>query len=295
MTIGVLQREDNVLVFSSAVVELGARMVGPKSYLAEFALVLATMIVAVLGFWAIYAGPEADPQPRHHLHLITTFAWMALLFVQLVLLSRGKSIHHRRIGQAVVLAAPPLLGSVALLTVGSAYRGWTSGEGDFLIVQNILGTFWLGAFVALAFVFRKRRALHGAFLLSTLLLFLGPALFFALLAFAPPFQIEGPETFYRFGTAAMTGQAIILVIAVVFFFRDRRNNWPYLLAAISFQVGEGLKLWLSRNDLIDPLTRFTGSLGQGWAFATGFGVLLILLLASVRPELPVRASARQQA
>ena len=217
---------------------------------------------------------------------------MALLLGQLILLRRGRPKDHRRIGLAVVVAAPPLLGSVALLTVGSAYRGWTSGEGDFLIVHNILGTFWLGAFLVLAFVFRARRRLHGAFLMSTLLLFLGPALFFALLSFAPPFRIEGPDTFYRFGTAAMTGQAIILLIAVAFFYRDRRNNWPYLVAAISFQIGEALKLLLGKQDLIDPLTRFTASLSQAWAFATGFGLLVAFLFVILRPIPSIRASAR---
>lgn len=257
---------------------------GLTPYLAEIALVGTTMIVAILGFWTIYVGPEADPQPRHHLHFATTFAWMALIMTQLILLVRGRPAGHRRVGLAVLAAAPPLLAAVAMLTVGSAYRGWTSGEGDFLIVQNILGTVWLAAFLMLAFVFRQKRKLHGAFLMATLLLFLGPALFFALLAFAPPFRIEGPETFYRFGTAAMTGQGIILVIAVLFFLRDRRNNWPYLVAAASFMVGEALKALLQREGLIDPLTRFTGSLSEVWAFGLSFFALLAVLAGAVLPQ-----------
>jgi hypothetical protein len=257
---------------------------GSNPYRAEIGLVMATMLVATLGFWTIYVGPDADPQPRHHLHFVTTFSWMALLMTQLILLVRGRPSDHRRIGLTVLAAAAPLLASVALLTVGSAYRGWSSGEGDFLIVQNILGTIWLGAFLVLAFVLRRRRKLHGAFLMATLLLFMGPALFFALLAFAPPFRIEGPDTFYRFGTAAMTGQAIITVTAVLFFLRDRRNNWPYLLAAASFVVGEVLKILLQREGLIDPLTRFTGSLSQAWAFGLCFVGLLAVLAAILVPQ-----------
>lgn len=255
-----------------------------EAYRAEKALVLFTMVVGVLGFWSIYVGERADPQPHHHLHLLTTFGWMGLLLIQLSLLSRRQPRVHRRIGLAVLFAAPLLLASVALLTVHSAHRGLVSGEGDFLIVQNVLGTFWLAAMLVLAFVFAKRRKLHGAFLMSTLILFLGPALFFALLAFAPPFRIEGPETFYRFGLAAMTGQAVILLIALGFFFRDRRNNWPYLLAAASFLVAEGLKQWLTGAELIDPLTRFTGELSRGWAFAIGFLLLLAILAMRLRPN-----------
>lgn len=266
-----------------------------KPYRAQIVLVLAAMLVAVLGFWQIYVGPGADPQPRHHLHVVTTFAWMGLLLAQLLLLVKGRPVVHRRIGLAVLLAAPPLLGSVTLLTVGSAHRGLVSGEGDFLIVQNILGTILLATFLVLAFVFRKRRKLHGAFLMSTLLLFLGPALFFALLAFAPPFRIEGPETFYRFGTAAMTGQAIVTAIAVAFYLLDRRNNWPFLLAAAAFLVGEGLKAWLATQQLIDPLTRFTGSLSQAWAFAVGFVLLGGMLAAMLLPQTRAKTDITRRA
>ncbi|UUR09512.1 hypothetical protein [Sphingomonas glaciei] len=225
--------------------------------------------------FTIYAGEGANPQRHHHLHLATTFGWMGLLLAQLLLLSRGRTTVHRRIGLVVLIAAP-LLASVALLTVHSAHRGIQSGEGDILIVQNVLGTFCLAAMLALAFIFAKRRKLHGAFLMSTLLLFPGPALFFALLAFAPPVRIEGPETFYRFGFAAITGQGLIPVIPAYFFVRDRRNNWPYLLAAGGFLAAEALKVWLTQARLIDPLTRLTGELSQGWAFAIGLMLLLAI-------------------
>ena len=259
------------------------------SYRAEMALVFFTMGVGLLGFRSIFVGERADPQPHHVLHIVTTFGWMGLLLTQLILLARKRRSDHRRIGLAVLFAAPLLLASVAFLTVHSAHRGLTSGEGDFLIVQNVVGTLWLAVTLVLAFVFAKRRKLHGAFLMSTLILFLGPALFFALLAFAPPFRIEGPDTFYRFGLVAMTGQGIILLIAIAYFLRDRRNNWPYLLAAASFLIAEGLKAWLTGADLIDPLTRLTGELGRGWAFAVGFALLLAILAARLRPNFMPKA------
>lgn len=261
------------------------------SYRAEMVLVLFVMAVGLLGFWTIYVGEAADPRPHHHLHLVTTFGWMALLLTQLVFLSRGQPSAHRRLGLAVLMAAPLLLASVAFLTVHSAHRGIVSGEGDFLIVQNVLGTLWLAAMLALAFIFVKRRKLHGAFLMSTLLLFLGPAIFFALLAFAPPFRIEGPETFHRFGLAAMTGQLVILAIALTFFLMDRRNNWPYLLAASSFLAAEALKLWLTRSGLIDPLTRFIGEMSQGWTFTVGFVLLLAILAVRLRPAFTAPTTA----
>jgi hypothetical protein len=267
-----------------------------KPYAAELLLLLFTMVVGLLGFWGIYVGPKADPQPHHHLHVITTFGWMGLLLAQISLLARGERASHRRVGLAVLLAGPLLVASAALLTVHSARSALISGEEDILIVQNVLGTLWLALILFMAFALKKRRKLHGALLSSTLVMFLGPALFFSLIAFAPPFRIEGPETFYRFQTAAMTGLAIIMLIVLLLFAKDRRNNWPYLFAAASYLLGEGGKAMLGRLDLIDPLTRTVAIPSEAAAFIIAIAIMLALLLRTVLPtsskkRLRVEASA----
>jgi hypothetical protein len=255
-----------------------------KPYVAELLLVGATAVVGLLGFWNIYFGAEADPQPHHHLHVVTTYLWMALLLAQLILLARGRRAKHRRLGLAVLAAAPLLVASAAMLTVHSAQRALISGQPDILIVQNVLGTIWLGLVLVLAFALKRRRKVHGALLSSTLILFLGPALFFALIAFAPPFRIEGPETFYRFGTAATTGQVIILVAALLLFLRDWRNNWAYLFAASSFFLAVAIKAWLTRSDLVDPLTRIIAGPSEYVAFAVTFAIVAALLAVAVLPS-----------
>lgn len=257
-----------------------------KPYAAELLLILFTMVVGVLGFWGIYAGPTADPQPHHHLHVATTFGWMGLLLAQISLLARGKRASHRRLGLAVLIAGPLLVASVALLAVHSARRALASGEEDVFIVGNVLGTLWLALILFMAFALKKRRKVHGALLSSTLILFLGPGLFFALIAFAPPFRIEGPETFYRFQTAGMTGLAIILLIVALLFAKDRRNNWPYLLAASAYLPGEVSKAMLVRLDLIDPLTRAVGTPSEAAAFIIALAIMLALLVRNVLPETP---------
>lgn len=254
-----------------------------KPYAAEFLLLGTTMVVGLLGFWNIYFGQDANPQPHHYLHLATTYIWMGLLLAQLLLLTRGKPAQHRRWGLAVLAAGPLLVASVALLTVHSASSALASGEADFLIVHNVLGTSWLAVTILLAFVLKKRRKVHGALLSSTLILFLGPALFFVLLAYAPPFRIEGPETFHRFQAAAMTGQAIILAIVLLLLIKDRRHNWPYLFAAASFWLAEAMKAWLTRLDLIDPLTRLVGAPNQAIVFLVTFAIVAALLATTVLP------------
>jgi hypothetical protein len=107
---------------------------------------------------------------------------MGLLLVQLRLIDKGSPRTHRKLGLAVLATAPLLVATTAMLSVHSAHRGLVSGEGDLLIVQNVMGTIWLALLIILAFVLRRRRKLHAALLLSTLLLFMGIALFFALIA-----------------------------------------------------------------------------------------------------------------
>ncbi|HEY0648150.1 hypothetical protein [Phenylobacterium sp.] len=249
-------------------------------------LVLFTTVVGVLGFWDIYAGPRADPQPHHYLHVGTIFGWMGLLLAQISLLVRGEWASHRRLGLAVLFAGPLLAASAALLTVHSARSALASGEEDFLIVQNVLGTLWLALILFMAFALKKRRKLHGALLSSTLILFLGPALFFTLIAFAPPFRIEGPETFYRFETAVRTGLGIILLIVLLLFAKDRRNNWPYLFAAASYLLGEVSKAMLVRLDLIDSLTRAVATPSELAAFIIALAIMLALLVCTVLPATP---------
>jgi hypothetical protein len=261
-------------------------------YFVEYLLIAAVALVSFLGFWDIYFGAGVGPQPHHHLHVATAFTWMGLVLLQLVLIAKGSYRTHRKVGLAVLVAGPLLVASTAMLSVHSAHRGLVSGEGDFLIVQNVMGTFWLGMLLLLAFLTKKRRALHGAFLLSTLLVFMGIALFFALVGFAPQFRIEGPETFHRFQSAAMTAQAICLVVGFLLFVRDVGNGWPYLLAASSFVVNEAIRASLTRLDLIDPLTRFVGSMSRPLTFIGSFTLLLLLLIATVRPTAPVRFGSR---
>ena len=56
-------------------------MKGAKQYLFEHVLIAATMLLTVLGFWKIYFGENAAPNPYHHLHIVTDFIWLFLLLV----------------------------------------------------------------------------------------------------------------------------------------------------------------------------------------------------------------------
>jgi len=255
-----------------------------KKYIFEYLLLLIVILLSIAGFWNIYFGVGANPTPYQNLHVITIFIWLFLLLYQLSLIGKKQYLIHRKIGLSILFFAPLLVATTALLSVHSAHKGVVSGQGDILIVQNVMGTLELGFIILLAFILKKRRKLHGAFLLSTALLFMGIALFFTLISFVPQFKIEGPETFYRFATAAATARYICLFIGVLFFLKDRRNGWAILLVSSFFTLNDYINTLLIKNNFIQPLTEFVGSLNPLITFLGSFIVLSILLTFTVIPN-----------
>lgn len=252
-------------------------------YRLEFGLIAAVMLISVLGFWNLYFGADADAQPHHHLHIATAFMWMGLLLYQLSLIAgRSREMHHK-VGLAVLFAGPLLVATTAMLAVHSAHKGVVSGDGDMLIVQNVMTPLELGLFIFLAFLLKKRRKLHASLLLSTTILFMGIALFFAMISFVPQFRIEGPETFYRFVLVGITAQAICVAVGLLFFIRDRRNGWPFLAAGLCFPLNDAIQSLLTRFGLIDPVTQLVGSMSQPLTFTAAFALMLSLLAATALP------------
>jgi hypothetical protein len=253
------------------------KMNNSKKYVFEYLLVFIVILLTVTGFWSVYFGDDAKPTPYQNLHVITNFIWLFLLLYQLSLIGKKQYLIHRKIGLSILFLGPFLFATVALLSVYSAHKAVVSGKGDILIVQNVMVTLELGFIILMAFILKKRRKLHGAFLLSTAVLFMGIALFFTLISFVPQFKIEGPETFYRFETAAATARYICLFIGLLFFLKDRKNGWPILLVSSFFTINNFINTLLIKRNLIQPLTEFVGSLNQLITFLGSFIILLILL------------------
>ena len=239
-------------------------------YRLELGLIAAVMLISALGFWNIFFGTDADPQPHHFLHFATVFIWMGLLLAQLSLIATRSYRMHRKVGLAVLVAGPLLVATTASLAVHSAHKGLISGDGDFMIVQNVMGTLELGLLIFLAFLLKNRRKLHGSLLLSTTILFMGIALFFTLFRLAPEMA----------GTA---GQVICVAVGFLFFIRDPRNGWPFLAAGFCFPFNDAIHSLLTSFGLIDPLTEIVGSMSKPLTFVAGFALLFSLLAATALP------------
>lgn len=251
-----------------------------KQYAFEYILVFLTILVSITGFWNIYFGEDAAPTAYQNLHVVTISIWLGLLLFQLNVVRKEQFERHRKTGIVILLMGPLLFATVSLLAVHSAHKGVVSGKGDFLIVQNVMGAFELGLVILLAFILKKKRKVHGAFLLSTALLFIAIALFFTFISFVPQYKIEGPETFYRFEKAAVTASYIGMFIGFVFFIKDRRNGWPLLVVSTFYTLNGFVNMLLIKNKYIQPLTEFVGSLNKVYTFIGSFIVLLVLLIST---------------
>ena len=133
------------------------KMRNHKRYLLEYSLLVVVVLLCVPGFWNIYFGADARPTFYQNLHVATSLSWLFLLLYQLILIGKKQNANHRRLGLAILFFGPLLFATTALLSVHSAHKGIVSGEGDFLLVQNVMGTLELGLIILLAFIFRRKR------------------------------------------------------------------------------------------------------------------------------------------
>lgn len=250
-----------------------------KTKIPEFVFLVAVILLTIAGFWDIYFGVNAKPNAYHHLHAITNLIWLILLLSQLTLISKRSFGIHHKLGLSIFFMGPLLVATVALLSVHSASRAVATGQEDILIVGNVMVSLELGFIILMAFIIqRKSFKLHGAFLMSSALLFMGIALFFTLITFVPQYKIEGPETFYRFETAATASRYCCAAVGLFFFLKNMRNGWPWLLVSFIFFMNELINSLVVKADYTRPLTSFVGSFDETIVFTVTFVGLLILLI-----------------
>jgi hypothetical protein len=237
------------------------------------------MVIAVslVGFSSLVLGEQPALTGYHYLHIITSLAWLVLLLGQLLLVRQHRFRRHRTVGKSIFIAGPLLIASLALLSVHSASKEAVAGLADELLVQNVVTTMEVALLVFLAFILRRNRDLHGSFIMSTSLPFMGIALFFTFISYVPRFKIDGPETFSRFSEAAQTISLILIVVGLLFVVRNWRTGWPWLLASLFFTLNGLLQVFLDSTDRTKSLTALVASIGRAPAFGLtllSFGALL---------------------
>jgi hypothetical protein len=259
-----------------------------KPYSLEIIFLILVILMSLGGFSSLYLGGHGDLTPYHHLHVATSLAWLTLLLSQLLLIRQERFDRHRIIGKSIFFAGPVLLATLTLLTVHSAAKDAAVGRADFMVVQNVMVTLEVALLVFLAFALRRNRRIHGALLLSTALLFMGIALFFILISYAPGYRAEGSNALPRFARAAQTITWVGGGIALLFFLKNWRVGWPWLLAGSFFFLNGLLQMLVAQAGGTMPLTVFVASIGRVTAFWLG------LLLFAVILWLAWRAASRER-
>jgi len=250
----------------------------------EIAFLLMVIALSLVGFSSLSLDEQAELSAYHYLHIITSLAWLLLLLSQLVLIRQHRFHLHRVVGTSIFFAGPVLVATLTLLSVHSAAKDAVAGRADVLVVQNVMVTVEVALLVFLAFIRRQNRNVHGSLLMSTALLFMGIALFFTLISFVPGYRIEGPETFSRFADAAQASSLIGSLVGLLFFLKNRRTGWPWILVSSLFFLNGFLQMVVDRTDRTTSLTLLVASIGEAPAFGLGLLIFGALLWVAWRVE-----------
>lgn len=215
--------------------------------------VLALFPLTILAFWPSYFGKLGDAPVSHHLHGLTGSAWMLLLAAQSWTIHHGRRGLHRIAGLSAFVLAPLLIAGFALATHAGAVKAVAEHRfyvmfGQSLLTADLWLVFATTALMFLAFRHRRQVRLHSALMLGTLIGLLPPMLSRLFAGFLPGMTVRGPDTLYRFEYCLVTSMAVTTALALVLYLRNRRDGWPWLLAAAITGATYGLYLTLGRTD-----------------------------------------------
>jgi len=262
------------------------------NYTTEIFFLGFVIALSLVGFSSLFVGSLEELTAFHYAHIATSLAWLVLLLSQLVLIQQGSFRRHRAVGRAIFFAGPVLVATLTLLTVHSAAKDAVAGRADFMIIQNVMVTFEVALLIVLAFALRRNRYVHGALLLGTAVLFMGIALFFTLISYVPGFA-AGPGTRPRFAEAAQAISYAGGLTGLLFFLKNRKVGWPWLLAGSFFLLNGLLQVAVARMNGTKALTLQVASLGRWPAFALGLLTFAALLGWAWRHAQSTPRSSRQ--
>ena len=150
-------------------------------YVAITGVMLATVIA---GFWPYFAAGGRSDTPRPwliHVHAAAYSGWMVLFLTQVLLVWRGRSDLHRRLGRVGMAygVGVLLLGLVATIVAPLAHVAageWTIDQAASFLILPIGDMLLFSGFFAAGFAWRRRPELHKrCMLLATVALMFAPA------------------------------------------------------------------------------------------------------------------------
>jgi hypothetical protein len=176
-----------------------------------------------------------------HFHGMMMMGWTLMLLLQPILILKGKIKWHHRVGRLSYILAPLVLLSLWLITQERFYdilerEGYTAAIAHLSL--NFPNIVFFALLYSLAIYYRKRSALHIAFMCGTGILLIGPALARILIIYFG-FTFDNSVT-----TSKLVMVAIPALIAIAYSIRKKRIS-PFTLVMAVMIVNT--LLWTLRN------------------------------------------------
>jgi hypothetical protein len=151
---------------------------------AYFAVALLVAGIVAWGFWETYytqAFARTDLPAIVHVHAAVFSLWVLLLVAQAAVVVAGNVRLHRQIGTAGMIYGALVFAVGLLVSVGAPALRVRSGfypleVGGVIALYNLTDMLLFGAFLALAFVYRKRSELHKRWIIAATAALCGAAL-----------------------------------------------------------------------------------------------------------------------
>ncbi|MBX9707138.1 MAG: hypothetical protein K2X61_04300 [Caulobacteraceae bacterium] len=190
---------------------------------AVWALALLAPLI-LLAFWPGYFGTLNTAPFAFHAHGVTAVVWLGLVAFQSASAHWRSRAMHRAAGR-VLFVAVPLFVVGGVLVMHSMATKFALGEYPFYSVlgarlgmHDVVSTTPMVGLVALALLNRRKAALHGGYMLATVLLVLPPVVA----------RLPIPSFFH-------SGELIAIALALLALWREPRGHVAFLVV-IAIQI-----------------------------------------------------------
>ena len=177
------------------------------------------LICAGLAFWPNYLSRFDHAPASFHLHGFAGTVWILLLIIQSAAIHRNKRALHKALGAASLFFMPLYFAASIWVAQGIAVGFVNKSNPVAMLYGPGLSMVSLAGFVGFFILYTKalkeraKPAVHGSYMVATILLFAGPVFSRIGNFYIPGLMITGPETMGNFSLSLHVVTAGILLVA----------------------------------------------------------------------------------
>lgn len=238
------------------------------------------LLVIFAGFWASYFSPIASVPTAFHVHAVTASTWLLLLIAQSLAIHRRMNSLHRTMGLASLALFPMLIFGLTMIINVSADRFAANEDPGIVYLAPSFGIGMAVAIAAYLVLFyqalktRRSVKLHAGYMLATPLILFESPFSRAMDRFFPWLNVIGSEGPRYVLDTIVVSNALVALLALSLYLRDRRSGQPWLVA-IFFVTLQSILMWYA------PSMPIVTELFAAYAQAPHWISLALALLAGV--------------